>query len=161
MSKVFEVLVKKQLLDFCLAEQAIPDSQFGFLPGRSTTWQLLSVIDDWQRALDAGHAVHALLLDVAKAFDRVNHAILLGNCRSLGISRLSMNWIESYLSARVIVTSVDSQLSSPQSISSGVSQGSVLGPLFFLLYFSSLPAAVQACTPMLFADDTLVCNTSF
>ena len=65
-----------------------------------------------------------------------------------------------YLSSRVIVTSVDGQLSSPQSISSGVPQGSVFGPLFFLLYFSSLPAAVQACTAMLFADDTLVQNTS-
>ena len=77
-SKVFEVLFKKQLLDFCLAEQAIPDSQFGFLPGCSTTWQLLFVIDDWQRVLDAGHAVHALFLDVAKAFDGVDHAILSG-----------------------------------------------------------------------------------
>ena len=121
---------------------------------------MLSVIDDWQRALDAGHAVHALFLDVAKAFDRVDHAILLGKCRSLGISGSSMDWIKSYLSAQVIVTSVDGQLSSPRSISSEVPQGSVLGPLFFLLYISSLPAAVQACTPMLFADDTLVYNTS-
>ena len=129
MSKVFEVLVKQQLLNFCLAEQAIPGSQFGFLPGRSTTWQLLFVIDDWQRALDAWHAVHALLLDVAKAFDRVDHAIFLGKCRFLGISGSSMDWIELYLSARVIVTSVDDgQLSSHQSISSGVPQGSVLGP---------------------------------
>ena len=118
MSKVFEVLVKKQLLDFCLAEQAVPDSRFGFLPGRSTTWQLLSVLDDWQRVLDAGHAVHALLLDVEKAFDGVDHAILSWKCRSLSISGSSMDWIESYLSAWVIVTSVDGQLSSALSVSS-------------------------------------------
>ena len=104
--------------------------------------------------------MHALLLDVEKAFDRVDHAILLGQCRSLGISGSSLDWIKSYLSARVIVTSVNGQLSSPQSISSGIPQGSVLGPLFYLLFFSSLLATVQACTPMLFADDTLVHNTS-
>ena len=73
--KVFESLVKKQLLDFCVNEALIPDNQSGFLPGRSTTWQLLSILDDWQVFLDTGKSVHALFLDVSKAFDRVDFLI--------------------------------------------------------------------------------------
>ena len=76
-SKVFETLVKDQVLSFCLANRVLPDSQFGFLPGRSTVWQLLSVLDDWHAARERGTSVHAAFLDLAKAFDRVDHQILI------------------------------------------------------------------------------------
>ena len=76
-SKVFETLVKDQVLSFCLANRVLPDSQFGFLPGRSTVWQLLSVLDDWHAARERGTSVHAAFLDPAKAFDRVDHQILI------------------------------------------------------------------------------------
>ena len=159
LSKVLEKVVKQQLLNFCLNNDIIPDCQFGFLPGRSTVWQLLSIIEEWHDALDQGRAVHTLFLDVSKAFDRVDHQILLSQCESIGLSGVSLNWISSYLKDRSIVTAVDGVLSTPRPISSGVPQGSVLGPLLFLIYFRSLPAAVKKCTPVMFADDTLLYET--
>lgn len=157
-SKVFESVLKEQLLSFCLSHRLIPDSQFGFLPQRSTVWQLLSVTEDWHEALDAGKSVHALFLDVSKAFDRVNHRFLIDQCRQYGFDSTSLSWLESYLSRRTIVTSVNGALSAPLPISSGVPQGSVLGPLLFLLYFSTLPAAVKHSSTSMFADDTLLYN---
>lgn len=157
-SKVFERLIKIQLLSFCLENKVIPDEQYGFLPGRSTVWQLLSLLEDWHGALDKRKSVHALFLDVSKAFDRVDHVLLLSVCRNFGISPASVDWISSYLSDRSIVTTVDYLHSSPRSTSSGVPQGSVLGPLLFLIYFSSLPKTVRSSSSAMFADDTLVYN---
>lgn len=159
-SKVFEGLIKKQLVEFCLSSNVIPDCQFGFLQGRSTTWQLLSVLNDWHNALDTGHTIHALFLDVSKAFDRVDHALLIARCRSIGICNASLQWIESYLSGRSIVSCVDGELSQQLPVSSGVPQGSVLGPLFFLVFFSTLPAAIKESTAVSFADDTLIYNVN-
>ena len=115
--------------------------------------------NDCHNALDAGYSVHALFFDVSKAFDRVDHSLLVERCKSIGLTGPSLQWIKSYLQGRSIVTSVEGQLSVPECISSRVPQGSVLGPLFFVIYFSSLPSAIQESTPVMFADDTLVYNT--
>ena len=158
-SKVLEGFVRKQLLSYCLENDLIPDEQYGFLPKRSTTWPLLAVLDQWEKALDEGHFVHACFLDVAKAFDRVDHDLLLSRLSSLGVQKSELAWFASYLQHRNISTTVDGVLSSPLPITSGVPQGSVLGPLLFILFFRDLPATVSSdCA--LFADDTLVYNTS-
>ena len=148
-------LVKRQLLSFFLGNHVIPDEQFGFLPGRSTLWQLLQVLEEWQQALDAGGTVHALFLDVAKAFDRVDHGLLLSKLHSVGLSQPALDWVSSYLAGRCIRTTVDNRISGVRPISSGVPQGSVLGPLLFLIYFRDIPSAVSSSSAM-FADDTLV-----
>ena len=96
-SKVFGRLVKKLLLSFCVEHKVIPDEQFGFLPGRSTIWQLLQILEEWQDALDRGRTVHALLIDVEKAFDRVDHGPLLAKLRSIGLNKSALMWISSYL----------------------------------------------------------------
>ena len=75
-SKIFEQMVYDQLCSFCLSHGIIPGEQFGFLKGHSAEWQLLSVLDYRHCALDKGKCVHAVFLDAAKAFDRVDHAIL-------------------------------------------------------------------------------------
>ena len=106
-SKVFESLVKDQLQAHCLNIHAIPDEQFGFLPHRSTVWQLLSVVDDWDRALDSGSAVHACFIDMAKAFDRVDHALLSHVLSTLGVSGIELCWFESYLHERSVCTVVE------------------------------------------------------
>lgn len=157
-SKIFGRLLKKQILSFCLDHDVIPDCQFGFMPGRSTVWQLLMTIESWQEALDAGHVVHSLFLDVAKAFDRVDHALLLSKLQSIGFGDQAVNWVSNYLKGRAIRTVVGNSMSELKSISSGVPQGSVLGPLLFIIFFSDLPAAVQSTTSM-YADDTLLYDT--
>ena len=154
-SKVFESLVKDQLQAHCLNKHAIPDEQFGFLPHRSTVWQLLSVVDDWDRALDSGSAVHACFIDMAKAFDRVDHALLSHVLSTLGVSGIELCWFESYLHERSVCTVVEQHKSPFARISSGVPQGSVLGPLLFIIYYRRLPSVVSSSCAM-FADDTLM-----
>ena len=154
-SKVFEGFVREQLQAHCLRNHAIPDNQFGFLPQRSAVWQLLSVMDDWCRILDSGGSVHACFLDLAKAFDRVDHSLLLRKLSSVGVEEEDLAWFTSYLCDRFVCTEVDGHKSSFQGISSGVPQGSVLGPLLFIIFYRDLPSVVSSSCVM-FADDTLV-----
>ena len=119
-SKVFGSPLKKQILSFCLNHNVIPDNQFGFLPGCSTVWELLLTLENWPEALDAEHTVHALFLDVAKAFDQVDHNLLLSKLRSVGFSQSAVIWVSSYLMGRSIRTAVGSSMSDLRSISSGV-----------------------------------------
>ena len=159
LSKVFETFVHNQLLQYCLNQGCLPDEQYGFLPKRSTTWQLLTIVNEWHEALDRGEAVHTLFVDIAKAFDRVDHSLLLLKLASMGVCGDQLDWFESYLRGRSISTVVDGQLSSLLSISSGVPQGSVLGPLLFVIYFRDLPSCITSAS-CLFADDTLLYATS-
>ena len=105
MSKTFEQLVQRELLS-CFGEKVIPDKQLGFLPGCSTVWQLLSPFDDWYRSLESGHSVHALFLDMSKAFNCVEHRCLLRKLVSIGISGPLLSWYESFLDGRSILTAV-------------------------------------------------------
>ena len=139
LSKVFETFVHNQLLQYCLYQGCLPDERYGFLLQRSTTWQLLTIVNEWHEALDRGEAVHTLFVDIAKAFDRVDHSLLLLKLASIGVCGDQLDWFESYLRGRSISTVVDGQLSSLLSISSAVPQGSVLGLLLFVICFRDLP----------------------
>ena len=158
-SKVFESIVHEQLLAHCFKVDCIPDEQFGFLPKRSAVWQLLAFLSDWECALDNGYCVHACFLDMAKAFDRVDHATLLRKLASVGVRGQALMWFTSYLTGRRICTTVDGVRSSLRPISSGVPQGSVLGPLLFLLFYRDLPSVASSSCAM-FADDTLMYDSS-
>ena len=96
--------MRKQLLDHCLAVNCLPDEQYRFLPQRSTVWQLLSVLQDWVEAVDNGQTVHALFVDVAKAFDRVDHHLLCLKLAAVGVCGQALNWFGSYLHGRSIAT---------------------------------------------------------
>ena len=122
-------------------------------------WQLLAVLDDWEQALDEGRSVHAAFLDVSKAFDRVDHGLLLFKLCSIGVSESSLQWFKDYLQNRQICTAVDGERSSLLPVSSGVPQGSVLGPMLFVVFFADLPAAFSSSSA-LYADDTLAYNSS-
>ena len=155
-SKVFEYFAHKQLLDYCLKAGAFLTSSLGFCrkgqPLGSSFLSRTTLIDS---ALDERKEVHACFLDISKALDRVDHGLLLCTLSDVGLKDKEFDWFVYYLKNRKISTCVDGYRSQETPISSGVPQGSVLGPLLFLLFLKDLPTAVSGSSA-LFADDTLV-----
>ena len=127
--------------------------QHGFRPKRSCSSQLLEVIDSWTRELESANPVDVVYLDFQKAFDSVPHLRLLDKLQRYGVSGKLLAWIAAFLSGRKQQVVLDGCQSEWTDIVSGVPQGSVLGPLLFLVYVNDLPDIVQ-CDIKLFADDT-------
>ena len=112
--------------------------------------------------MDNGKINYIVFLDVKKAFDSINHKIFFDKMRTLfGISGIQLKWFESYLSNREQQCQIDDQLSSPKRIKCGVPQGSILGPLFFLLHLNDMPDCLQNLDPSLYADDTAISASSY
>ena len=118
-AKVLERLVYDQLVHFCFENDILPKEQFGFLQGRSAEWQLLAILEDWHSALDRHCNVHATFLDAAKAFDRVDHSVLLDMLHGIGVHGIALEWFHSYLSGRHIRTRVAGSLSPALPVTSG------------------------------------------
>jgi len=133
-------------------------NQFGFRKNHSTVLALIEVVDNIYNniynKLDNHEAVIGIYLDLQKAFDTVNHKILLYKMYQYGIRGITYNWFVSYLANRFQFTSVDNVHSGLLTVTCGVPQGSVLGPLLFLLYVNDIANAVPGETVKLFDDDT-------
>ena len=132
------------------------EEQAGFRPNRSTQDLLLRATDDWKKALDLGQIVATVMIDLSKAFDTINHDLLLGKLNAYGIQGAELAWFTDYLSGRkqrVVLNSVPSEWAR---VTMGVPQGSILGPLLFLLFVNDLPDVVQETSINLFADDTAI-----
>ena len=153
--KVLDSLVTERLLRYLTEKSLITPHQFGFLPKRSTTTQLVYVLHKWFQSLDDGHYVYAVFLDFMKAFDRVWHDGLIYKLLQLGLSLDAVAWFRSYLSNRSLQVRVGASLSQPHPLTAGVPQGSHLGPILFLVFINDLPASVNIPTE-LFADDALL-----
>ena len=150
--KCLERLICQQLTGYLEENSLLTDHQFGFRAGRSTQDQLLLVYDDVTKWLDDGCVVDLVLFDFAKAFDTVSHPILITKLQLLGIPNPLLYWIEDFLVGRSMLVSVKGKPSRPHTVPSGVPQGSVLGPILFLIFINHLGASLSS-SYKIFADD--------
>ena len=158
--KLMERAVYKHLYNHFIAHNLIYCKQSGFLRGHSTVYQLIDIFDQIARSIDDKKLNCMIFCDISKAFDRVWHRGLLFKLKQNGISGNILHWIESYLSNRTQKVFVGSAKSQSLEVNAGVPQGSVLGPLFFLIYVNDIVENLLSIT-RLFADDTsLSCTTS-
>ena len=156
--KMIEGFVRDHLMNHMITNDLLSPSQFGFIKGRSTSLQLLNVMNAWTKILDEGHEVDSIYLDFKKAFDTVPHARLqLFKMEKYGFSREMINWVRDFLSERSHKVIVNGTESSSARVTSGIPQGSVLGPILFVLYINDLPDGIKT-NVMMFADDTKVYN---
>ena len=157
LSKIIEKVVLKQLLLYLNTHDLISHSQSAYRPSHCTETALLRVTNDILSALDGGNVSVLTLLDLSAAFDTIDHITLLSRLQTLyGISGPALAWFESYLTGRTQAVLVDGQRSAPAPLAFGVPQGSVLGPVLFIMYTKPLSALIQkhSVSNQSFADDT-------
>ena len=131
------------------------EKQFGFLSKRSTVLQLIRVLDIWSEILDQGGSFDVIYMDFMKAFDKVPHKRLIYKVEKYGIKGKVIDWIKDFLSNRTQCVIINNVSSKEGKVTSGIPQGSVLGPLLFVIYINDLPDVVDKLTfVFLFADDT-------
>ena len=153
-NKIFEKLMYNRVYKFLEENKCLYSLQFGFRRKHSTTHALIQITEKIRNALDEGNHACGVFIDLQKAFDTVNHEILVDKLNYYGIRGLANQWFKSYLSQRTQYVSIDGFDSETLKIKHGVPQGSVLGPLLFLLYINDLHKSVIYSNAYHFADDT-------
>ena len=153
-SKIMERILYNQLYSYLTKFELLSNSQYGFRKFHSTAFALLDCTNDWYVNLDRKMFNLVVLIDLKKAFDTVDHQILLRKLELYGIKGQALSLLKSYLTNRNKKCQIQNSFSSEQLITCGVPQGSIVGPLFFLLYINDLPRCLNKTKPRMFADDT-------
>ena len=144
-----------RLIEFIEKFEILYCYQFGFRKNNSTNFALIHLTNKIATAIDQNKITAGVFVDLSKAFDTLNHQILFSKLERYGIRGVALQWIKSYFENREQFVQHDVS-SSKQIIQCGVPQGSILGPLFFILYINDLPNALRLAEPLLFADDTSI-----
>ena len=151
--KLFEGFIRDALYDHLVENELLSRDQYGFCSGRSCVTQLLTTVTDWMEYLDQGIPVDSIYLDLRKAFDTVPHQRLIHKLKGYGIRDNLLHWIADFLNDRSQYVSIKSVSSSRVPVTSGVPQGSVLGPILFIYYINDMPDEIKNKLKI-FADDT-------
>ena len=155
-AKVFESLVHAQVSRYFEKFNMMHEAQSGFRPYHCTQDVLLKTVDDWRSSLERNEIVGSVFIDLSKAFDSINHCLLLQKLALYGFRDESLEWFKNYLSGRRQSVAYGDEMSEWVDVSTGVPQGSILGPLLFTIFVNDLPATLHSSKVMLYADDTTV-----
>ena len=152
-SKIFETEIKNRLMDYLEGSRLLSPDQHGYRRARSTTTALVSLVERVADAFDDGEDAVVAFSDLSRAFDTVDHRLLLNKLAEYGIRGRTHELFRSYLEGRMQWVQWKGQRSVPKKIRTGVPQGSVLGPVLFLLYVNDLPSNISSGLTCMFADD--------
>jgi hypothetical protein len=157
--KVMESIIRDNIIKHFSENNFFSKKQFGFIKGRSTVSQLLKMLDQWTEQLENGGHIDVVYTDFEKAFDKVPHKRLLNKLASYGIDSDTIEWIKAFLCFRKQRVKLNGKFSEWNLVLSGIPQGSILGPLLFIIFINDLPEFCENSTDIyLFADDAKICK---
>ena len=157
--KIFERIIKNQVVEFLEQNNLLKNFQHGFRKNRNCLTQLLEHYVKVLESLEKGLVVDVIYLDFAKAFDKVDHGLVIKKAEALGIKGDMLNWLKEFLTNRKQIVLVNGFPSEERNVLSGVPQGTVLGPLLFLIMINDMPEYIKFCDISSFADDTKIIKT--
>ena len=155
--KLIESIIRDHITTHLVNNDVFSKFQYGFISGRSTSLQLLKALNKWTEIMDRNGTVDTIYFDFQKAFDTVPHNLMLSKLPCYGINPQIINWITNFITGRRQKVIINGSESNWGTVTSGIPQGSILGPLIFALYINDLPDVLDDTTDiLLFADDTKI-----